>query len=73
MSEKTRIEGCYFKDAGSRPFEPLMSGMALPLDNDGVCRDKKFVNCDFHPVCEYVKYEGCEFIGCNGHEFFKHY
>lgn len=71
MRKKIEMVNMYFKDAGTRPFVPLLSGLALHLDDDGVCRDYRFVRCDFHPVCESVRFENCEFVECTGDEFLK--
>lgn len=61
MQEICRI---YFKDQD--PDFPLISGRPLPKDPDGVVRNKRFIECDFHPNCEFTRVEGCEFIRCNG-------
>lgn len=60
----TEVKNHYFKDAGQRPFVPMMSGLPLPLDADGVCRNVRFIRCEFHPCCDAVKFVGCEFYGC---------
>lgn len=52
----------YFKDQSTE--RPLISGLPLPKDSDGVVREKRFVDCEFHPNCGDVKFEGCEFKGC---------
>jgi hypothetical protein len=54
----------YFKDAGTRPFVELMSGLPLPLDADGVCRHRTFIRCEFHPCCHEVEFINCKFIDC---------
>jgi hypothetical protein len=54
----------YFKDAGTRPWVTLLSGLPLPLDADGICRHRTFIRCEFHPVCDAVKFENCTFIDC---------
>ena len=62
--EKIEYVNYYFKDGGDRPHPGFISGLPLPLDDDGVCRNKRFVACDFHPVCSHVKFENCEFVDC---------
>jgi hypothetical protein len=52
----------YFKDQD--PTKPLISGMPLPKDHDGVVREVRFIDCDFHPNCQDVKFERCEFVRC---------
>lgn len=43
-----------------------MSGLALPLEADGVCRNVEFVDCTFHPNCGDVQFENCKFTNCWG-------
>lgn len=57
------IKNCYFKDFGDH--QAYMSGLSIPVDADGVCRNIKFINCDFHVGCQ-VPYENCEFVDCDG-------
>jgi|SRR3974390_619650 len=54
----------YFKDAGTRPFVSLLSGLPLPLDADGSCRNRTFIRCEFHPCCCEVEFINCTFIEC---------
>jgi hypothetical protein len=46
-----------------------MSGCSIPKDADGVCRNIRFVKCDFHPCCADIKFEGCEFVDCDGDDY----
>lgn len=57
----------YYKDSGKRPHPGYMSGLPLPLDPDGVCRNHRFERCEFHFECASAKFENCEFIHCNPH------
>lgn len=59
----TEIRACYFKDFGDG--KTYISGLAIPKDADGVCRNIRFVSCDFHVGCS-VPYENCELVSCNG-------
>lgn len=56
------IKNHYFKDSGQRPFEPLMSGLPLPLDDKGRLDGITFVDCEFHPVCPDVRKLGAKLI-----------
>jgi hypothetical protein len=55
------ITNHYFKDQD--PKYPLLSGLPLPKDPDGIVRNIRFVDCSFHPNCKHTKFEGCEFEG----------
>lgn len=57
------IKNTYFKDFGNHAT--YMSGRSIPVESDGVCRDIRFVNCDFHAGCS-VPYQRCEFVDCSG-------
>lgn len=57
-----RIERRYYK----KVVKHMISGLPLPTDEDGVVRDKYFVQCDFHPSCEEVRFENCTYSGCSG-------
>lgn len=48
----------YFKESSV----PLMSGLPLPKDADGIVRNKRFIDCKFHPNCDVVQFRDCEFI-----------
>ena len=56
-------KNCYFKDDGSP--RAVASGLLLPIDTDGVVRNKTFEECDLHPLCTNVQFEQCEFIFCD--------
>ena len=53
----------YFKD--QHYGYPLMSGAPLPKDPDGIVRNKSFHNCTFHPNCQDVTFDNCEFVDCD--------
>lgn len=57
------VKDCYFKDYGDG--YTFISGLPIPTDEDGVCRDILFVNCDFHPGCN-IPHERCSFERCDG-------
>jgi hypothetical protein len=59
---RLRYVNYYFKDQD--PTRPLLSGRPLPKDSDGVVRHVDFVDCDFHPNCRGVRFEGCTFTDC---------
>jgi hypothetical protein len=65
--EKRQRRHSYFKD--QPPGRPLLSGLPLPKDGDGVVRNVRFLGCLFHPNCGRVKFEGCEFVDCDGEEW----
>ena len=58
------IRNVYYKDQD--PKHPLMSGLPLPKDSDGIVRNIRFLDCTFHPNCQDVKFENCQFAGCSG-------
>lgn len=60
--EREVIQNTYYKESNF----PLVSGLGLPKDSDGVVRNKEFVNCEFHPNTEGVTFENCVFISCFG-------
>lgn len=57
------IKNAYYKDSGQRPFQPLMSGLPLPLDTQGRLDGITFDHCDFHPCCPDVRKLGATVIG----------
>ena len=57
------ITGVYYSHAN--PKIHLMSGLCLPVDNDGVVRNKAFIDCDLHPAALNAKFENCVFINCS--------
>lgn len=59
----------YFKDDGAHTR--YMSGLPLPVDADEVVRNIRFIDCTFHPQCGSVKFEGCEFVNCDGVEYLR--
>lgn len=65
---KQRIERRYYKKP-MKDQSRMISGLPLPVDEDGVVRDKYFVQCDFHPSCGEVEFENCEFSGCPGLDY----
>jgi hypothetical protein len=61
------IKNHYFKhkvDSNGKPIT-FMSGLPLPISEDGKVHNVKFVNCDFHPYCDPETYPelfvDCEF------------
>jgi len=60
-------EDRYYKDQD--PDRPLMSGLPLPKDADGVVRNCDFARCSFHPNCRQVRFEHCTFERCDGVEY----
>jgi hypothetical protein len=68
MIKMIEYESYYFKD-DRKHKGPLMSGCSIPKDADGVCRNIRFVKCDFHPCCADIKFEGCEFVDCDGDDY----
>jgi hypothetical protein len=59
----TEMRWFYFKDQD--PKWPLISGVPLPKDADGVVRAKHFIGCTFHPNCSSVPFENCAFTECH--------
>lgn len=64
MSTKTFLPQRYYKHSDV----PLMSGLPLPIDDDGVVRNKHFFQCHFHPDCGGVLFVACDFEKCSGTE-----
>jgi hypothetical protein len=56
------VSDSYFKDYGDG--RTYMSGLPIPKDSDGVCRNIRFVRCTFHPGCS-IPYENCELVDCD--------
>jgi hypothetical protein len=57
------IKDCYFKH---RPKGvTLMSGLPLPINDEGCVRDIYFIDCTFHPNCRKVLFVDCEFQDCD--------
>jgi len=55
------IENRYYKH--TEPDLVLMSGLCLPIDDDGVVRGTIFVSCSFHPAVS-PNYRPDLFVGC---------
>lgn len=68
----TTISNHYFKDDGDRQGQ-LISGLPLPLNSEGKLTNIRFVDCTFHPCCDWMKkvIEGCEFIRCGGMDHYE--
>lgn len=63
---RRRIINHYFKDDGSH--REYMSGLPLPVQEDGKVHDIDFTNCDFHSCCKQVTFVNCTFTDCSGSE-----
>lgn len=61
-NDRRTIKDHYFKDNGSH--RAYMSGLPLPVSEDGKVHNIDFVECDFHPFCEAVTFVNCTFTGC---------
>lgn len=61
--QRRQYENYYLKDS---PI-PLISGIQLPKDSDGVVRNVDFIGCHFHANCTYLTFEGCTFVECSGY------
>jgi hypothetical protein len=57
------MSASYFRDQGDG--RTYMSGLPIPKDADGVCRNIRFVNRDFDCGCS-IPQEDCEFVDCDG-------